>query len=248
MLKLFLFIIFLSFQIFPQSFGFGCFGFVGGYAGYSYQKYEPGSLNEAVRNFNLNTSNGTAEIISDFGTAQGYRIGLNFFRAKFSDFFISVKGYYEVLTENQSYSFVSSNNSISGAIDFNLKSWNFGLDFGIPVTNLLSWKIIDGTIHFNNAQITHKQNLNDNISDIRYTNDNPDLGYSLSTGFIYSIVEDFVSLEGTAGYTFLKIKKMTADDGTEFSLGPNKNKLPETNFINNGGFNAVIQINVGFPL
>jgi hypothetical protein len=247
--KIVLIIIFLfSAPMFPQAFGFGCFGFVGGYAGYSYQKYEPGSLNTAVHNFNSVISSGTVKIISDFGSAQGYRVGINFFRAQFSDVFVSLKGYYESLNENQNFSYTLNNERISSELDFILNSWNVGVDFGIPINNRLNWKIIESTIHFNNARFTNKRDLSLSENDIKYKNDAPEIGYSLSTGFVFSVVENFVSLEGSAGYQFFKIKKMTAEDGSGFYLGPDKNYIPEGDFIKAGGFNAVVQLNVGFPL
>ena len=241
-------VIVFSSKVLPQAFGFGCFGFVGGYAGYSYQKYEPGTLNNAINNFNYAISNGTVKIISDFGTAQGYRVGINFFRAKFSGVFISLKGFYESLDENQSYSYLYNNDRISSELDLKLRSWNVGIDFGIPINNLLSWKIIDGTIHFNGARITDKRDLRSSQNDIEYKNDAPEIGYSLSTGFVLNIIENFVSLEGSAGYQFFKIKKMISNDGGEFNLGSDNTEVLEGDFIKAGGLNAVIQLNVGFPL
>ncbi len=246
--KILLFILILCSPILPQAFGFGCFGFVGGYAGYSYQKYQPGFLNEQIRGFNTAMSDGTSQIIPEFGTAQGYRLGINFFRAKFSGTFFSLKGYYETLSEHNSFTYTVNQSNINSELNFDLKSWNVGFDFGIPITNLLSWKIIDGTIHFNSAKLSYKPNLEDNTRDIKYENNAPEIGYSLSTGFIFSVIENFVSVEGTAGYKFFKIKKMTTADGALFMLRPYNSRVIEPDFIKAGGFSAVIQLNVGFPL
>ena len=244
----FLFFIF-AYQILPQSFGFGCFGFVGGYAGYSYQKYEPGSLNEQIRGFNNAMSDGSYQIIPEFGTAQGYRLGINFMRAKFSDTFVSVKGYYEALSENHAYSYSGTQSVINSELNLSLKSWNIGVDFGIPITDLFSWKIIEGVVHFNSAKLIHKPNLDDNTKEIKYENDAPEIGYSISTGFIFSIVENFLSIEGTAGYKFFKINQMTTEDGSEFLLRPEDSRaIEEADFIKAGGFSAVVQLNLGFPL
>ena len=244
----FLFIIF-TYQILPQSFGFGCFGFVGGYAGYSYQKYEPGYLNEQIKGFNIALSEGAGQIIPEFGTAQGYRLGINFLRAKFSDTFFSVKGYYESLSENQSYSYSGNESLIISELNFSLKSWNVGVDFGIPISDLFSWKIIEGIVHFNSAKLVHKPNLDDNTKEIKYENDAPEIGYSISTGFIFSIVENFLSIEGTAGYKFFKINQMTTEDGSIFLLRTEDGRATEEEyFIKAGGFSAVVQLNLGFPL
>jgi len=252
MLKIFYKIIFILIfnltTVIPQSFGFGCFGFVGGYAGYSYQKYEPGYLNESIQIFNKAMSDGNSQIIPEFGNSQGYRFGINFFRARFSGFFISLKGYYEVLSEDHKYSYSDLGTNIKSELDLNIKNWSVGFDCGIPVTNFLSWKIVDGSLHFNSARLTHKPDLNDNTRDIKYNNDSPELGYSIGTGFVFSIIENFVSLEGTAGYTVMKINKMTTDEGAVFFLRPDNSRIIENEFIKGGGFNAVVQLNVGFPL
>ena len=237
-----------------QSFGFGCFGFVGGYVGYGYQKYEPGSLNEAITFFNDQVSDGSSETIPEFGNAHGYRLGINFFRARFSGAFLSLKGYYEILSENRSFSYTSGSESINSELDLDLKSWNVGIDFGIPITNDLSWKIVEGSLHFNTITCTYKPDLNDNTSDRKYSNDSPELGYSISTGFVFSVIENFVSLEGTAGYKFFKIKQMTNSEGSNFYLRPlgarevENTDLINSDFINGGGFSASVQLNVGFPL
>ncbi len=232
----------------PQSFGFGCFGFVGGYAGYGYQKYQPGSFDESIQAFNNSVSNGTVKIIPDFGNAYGYRLGINFFRAKFSKVFFSLKGYYELLSENHTYSYIKDGSNINSELDFSIKSWNVGFDFGIPITNLISWKIIDGTVHFNSARLSHKPNLQDNTLDIKFNNDSPELGYSIGTGFVFMIIENFASIEGTGGYSFFKINKMTNDDGSEFILISDNTKATNNDFIKAGGFYAVVQLNIGFPL
>lgn len=244
-----LLIIFLIQTTNAQSFGFGCFGFVGGYAGYSYQKYQPGYLNDQIIGFNNAISNGSVKIIPEFGTAQGYRLGINFFRARFSDFFFSLKGYYELTKEKHSYAYDNSGIETRSELNLDLKSWNIGLDFGIPITNNLQWKIIDGSIQFNSSRLSYKPNLDDNTKDIKFNNDSPELGYTVSTGFIITIFENFVSLEGTAGYRFLRIKKMTTEEGEPFLLRPeNSRTIIENDFIKDGGFNAVLQLNIGFPL
>lgn len=241
--------IMMSFQSsFAQSFGFGCFGFVGGYGGYSYQVYQPGYLNDQIKVFNLAYGDGTNQIISDYGTVAGYRLGINFFRANFSGFFVSLKGYYESLSENKSFTFTAANVETKSELDVNLKSWNVGIDFGIPITNFLSWKIVDGTLNFNSARLVHKPNLNDNTQDIKYTSNSPELGYSIATGFLISVIEDFVSIEGSAGYRHINIKTLANGNGSTFLLRPEGARNESEDFIKGGGFSAVLQLNVGFPL
>ena len=233
-----------------QSLGFGCFGFVGGYAGYSYQEYEPGSLNDAITYYNSAISNSSSQTIPEFRNASGYRFGINFFRAKFSGVLLSLKGYYEILSENKSFTYnQNSTTQLNSELDLDLKSWNVGLDFGIPITNLLSWKIVEGDLHFNTSKVTYKPNLNDNSSNTKFSNDSPELGYSISTGLIFTVIENFVCIEGTAGYKFFKIKRMTDGEGNNFQLQPyGSRETEDKDFIKAGGFNASVQLNVGFPL
>ena len=84
--------------MYGQTFGFGCLGFVGGYGGYSYQNYKPGTLNDYIDHFNLLYNDSLSAPLGKFGKADGYRFGLNFFRAKFKGFIITAKGFYQNLT------------------------------------------------------------------------------------------------------------------------------------------------------
>lgn len=238
------FLLLFQFQSNAQSIGFGCFGFVSGFGGYSYQTYQPGTLkyygNELRTPIVLNTD----PYFDEFNKATGFRVGLNFFRAKFSGLFLSTKGYYQVISEKK-------NINISGTYpdveyDLDLKSWGLGVDIGIPVTNFISWKILDGELMFNSARFKRTINEVGNTSVKRYTNDSPEIGYSIGTGFIVYLIEGYVSIEGTAGFTVMKIEKMEDDEGISF-LG-DTDYASERNFIKTGGFNALIQLNVGFPL
>lgn len=238
------FLLLFQFQSNAQSIGFGCFGFVSGFGGYSYQTYQPGTLkyygNELRTPIVLNSD----PYFEEFNKATGFRVGLNFFRAKFSGLFLSTKGYYQVISEKK-------NINISGTYpdveyDLDLKSWGLGVDIGIPVTNFISWKILDGELMFNSARFKRTINEVGNTSVKRYTNDSPEIGYSIGTGFIVYLIEGYVSIEGTAGFTVMKIEKMEDDEGISF-LG-DTDYASERNFIKTGGFNALIQLNVGFPL
>lgn len=237
-------IIFANSQTYAQSFGFGCFGFVSGFGGYSYQNYEPGLLKYYGNE--LRTSSGlfTDPYFEEFNSASGFRVGLNFFRAKFNRFFISTKGYYQVLSEKK-------NINVSGfypdvEYDLDIKTWGFGVDVGIPISSFLSWKIIDSELMFNSARFKRTFNELENTNVIRYNNDSPEFGYSIGTGFIVSVIEGYISLEGTAGYTFMKIGRMDDEEGNRFMSEADLNEGDD--FIKSGGFKALIQLNVGFPL
>jgi hypothetical protein len=73
------------------------------------------------------------------------------------------------------------------------------------------------------------------------------LGYSIGTGFILSLIDQYVTLEGLIAYSVIKIDQVTLDDGTPLTINENSS-VPMNNFIETGGFNAVIQLNIGLPL
>lgn len=229
--------------LFSQSFGFGCLGLVGGYAGYNYQQYQPGLLNDYVDYFNLNAKNK----LDKFGKAEGYRFGINFFRAKFSGFFITAKGFYQQLSESHSGQKIVTNELIYFDNDLKLNSWGLGLDVGVPIFNGLHWKILDGAILINSAKQTQTQNSSVGTLIQKFSNDNTELGYSFGSGFVVEILKNYISIEGIIAFTHLKIDKMKTDENFQFKdliESPDENEP----FIKSGGFNAVLQLNVGFPL
>ncbi len=235
-----------------QSFGFGCLGFVGGYAGYSYQKYNPEGLNEYVGDFNYFNKDSLSIPMNNFGTFKGYRVGLNFFRAHISNFILTAKGFYESLNEKHEAVEKFVNGTRTTDLELNYKNWGVGLDLGITITDLISWKIVDGAVRFNNISLTNTTNFTGGETQmVEYKNAKTSIGYSIGTGFILAIIEDYVSLEGTAGYTMLSIDQVQNSKGEVLALANSTEKkfdAPVNNFIKSGGFNAVVQLNLGFPL
>jgi hypothetical protein len=241
-------VIFYSVDLRAQSFGFGCLGLVGGYAGYSYQIYKPTGLNTYIQTFNLIRKDSLKGAMQNFGKSSGYRVGINFFRADLKGFILTAKGFYQELGEENDASVVSPYGTYNTSFDFNLRSWGFGFDLGTSLTYSLSWKVIDASLLFNSAQFTNTTNYPGALTNVNtYKTDKQVLGYTVGTGFILAIIGHYVSLEGFAGYTYLKIDMVKQDNGSYLTV----NELPSAemkNFIEAGGFNAVIQLNVGFPL
>jgi hypothetical protein len=242
-------VIFYSVNLKAQSFGFGCLGLVGGYAGYSYQIYKPTGLNTYIQTFNLIRKDSIKGAMQNFGKSSGYRVGINFFRADLKGFILTAKGFYQSLGEENDASVVSPYGTYSNTnFDFNLRSWGIGLDLGTSLTHSLSWKVIDASLLFNSAQFTNTTNYPNGQTDINtYKTDKQVLGYTVGTGFILAIIGHYVSLEGFAGYTYLKIDMVKQDNGTYLAVNESSSTEMK-NFIDKGGFNAVIQLNVGFPL
>jgi hypothetical protein len=225
-----------------QTFGFGCLGFVGGYGGYNYQQFNPAGLNEYIRY--KNQLEYTIKPVDEFNYATGYRIGLNFFRATFeSGIIVTAKGFYQYLSKKSKGTTGVGVNEDNYSIDLTFKNWSVGFDVGWEFTSILSWKILDGSLNFNNATLTQITDLPGETIIIRHKSDAGVVGYSIGTGIIVAVIKDYVSLEGLAGYSYIVIDDVIDESGKPF---PGMNY--STKFIESGGFSAVIQLNVGFPL
>ncbi len=240
-------ILFINGSVLAQSFGFGCLGFVGGYGGFSYQQYKATGFNDYITFFNSALSDSITAPIGSFKEAQGYRVGINFFRADLSGLILTTKGFYQSLSEKKHAALESDYGSSS--IDFELKfvNWGLGVDLGTAITSALSWKVIDATVMFNNITFTDTRNFPHSITEV-YTYKNKSktsLGYSIGTGFILQVIPSYVSIEGNVGYTVFSVDQVYMNDTPLLSEGVNKQSKK---FIESGGLNAVLQLNIGFPL
>ncbi|HSD63433.1 MAG TPA: hypothetical protein VLB50_06525 [Ignavibacteriaceae bacterium] len=244
----FLILIFWQSNVPAQTFGFGCLGFVGGYGGYSYQQFQPGSLNDYVENFNTLYNDSLSSPLQKFGKADGYRLGLNFFRAKIKWFIITAKGFYQNLSEEHNVNAYLTGGESNTTLELEIKNWALGIDLGTQITGALSWKVVDAAVLFNNASFTTTQNMPNAVTIVnQYKSESTSIGYTIGTGFILEVIDEYVSLEGVAAYTQFSIDKMKTDEGKYF-VGIQPSSANDKKFIEKGGFNAVVQLNVGLPL
>jgi hypothetical protein len=241
------FLILLSGTINAQTFGFGCLGFVGGFGGYSYQKYQAEGLNSYIAEFNKTNEDSLAAPMGNFGAAAGYRVGINFFRANFTGFILTSKGFYQSLVENKDAQFNSSFGTSNSSYKVRLNTWGVGFDVGTTISGAISWKVIDAALLFNKATFTNTKNMSGSFTDIKEYKSNSKWGYSIGTGFILQLIDEYISIEGLAAYTVFSIDELQLGDGTKLTVSESSSE-PMNNFIDSGGFNAVIQLNVGFPL
>jgi hypothetical protein len=106
-------------------------------------------------------------------------------------------------------------------------------------------------VHFNTVILTNTENSTGEQTKVnKFKTESTTVGYSLGTGFILEIIDEYFSIEGVAGYTFLTIENLFDGEGNPF-LNPSQTSVQDSannNFIDAGGFSAVIQFNVGFPL
>jgi hypothetical protein len=227
-----------------QSFGFGCLGFVGGYGGFSYQQYQPDGFNDFIKNFNDLKGDSLISPMENFGKAQGFRVGLNFFRAKVENFVLTTKGYYQSLTEKHEALEKLETGTRSTTMKMELRNWGIGIDLGISLTKDISWKVVDGALHINTVVLTNTENSTGAQTIVKkFRTESTSLGYSIGTGFILEIIDEYFSIEGVAGYTSLSIDNVQYNDVSLLTEDVTTNK-----FIDAGGFNAVVQFNFGFPL
>jgi hypothetical protein len=243
---IFLILPFSNQLVVAQTFGFGCLGFVGGYGGFTYQQYNPAGLNEYIEYKNGLES--TLKPVDKFSYAIGFRVGLNFFRATFENgIILTAKGFYQYTNKKNKGTVGIGQIDNNYSLDLDARNWSLGFDVGWELTKVINWKIIDGSLNFNNVTLTETTDLPGSPTYIKkYKSDAGVVGYSFGTGVILDIFEDYVSVEGLAAYTYLQIDNIHNNDESPASFSE-KNNL-KNKFIESGGFTAVIQLNVGFPI
>jgi len=166
---------------------------------------------------------------------------------QFFFFLFYAKGYYQSLSRTREASETLIDGNKNYTFELDLKNWAVGIDFGYAITSFLSWKIVDGSINFNNVSLTSTINSPEGTEVSKYKSESGVLGYSVGTGIIISIIKDYISLEGLAGFTRIKIEKLNIEEGDPY-LDDVLSGDENNNFIESGGFTAVIQLNIGFPL
>lgn len=242
-----IFFFFIPIQITAQNIGFGCFGFTGGYAGYSFQKYQPSGLNENIKVFNAEHKDSLTQSLKSFGSANGFRVGINFFRKKYKSFFFTGKGFYQLLIEKDDVTEKFFNGDATTSYEVKFTNWGLGIDLGTPILSFLNWKIIDASLLYNQIKFSNKQNLPGTSPTTKNYRSDFQFGYSVGTGIIIEIYGEYITLEGSALFSRITINEVKTDDGIKLTVNENSSQVMN-NFITDGGFNALVQLNVGIPL
>ncbi|MCF8298253.1 MAG: hypothetical protein K9H48_19385 [Melioribacteraceae bacterium] len=229
-------------NISAQSFGFGCLGLSGVYAGYSINQYHPDGLNQYLNDFYNQIDSEITNL--KFEKREGIRVGANIFRAKFGDFFLSTKGFYQFNSEEKDVSFILLNNSRKDSYKLDTDYWGVGLDFGVPIFKFLDWKIVEGGVTFNSVELTKTLFENgEKISDTVYESDGSKVGYYAATGVVIHLIPDYISIEATAAYHMFSLENIQNSDLLMIPGDAITQKL-----IEKGGFGATVQLNIGVPL
>jgi hypothetical protein len=230
-----------------QQIGFGCLGLVGGFGGYQYQKYKATGLNAYMNDFNSVAKDSLSSGFKHFGTLTGYRLGINFYRQNFQGLVFTIKGFYSSVSEKSSANYNSLGGNKTYSLELKSSNPGVGVDIGLAVTSALHWKVVDAGLTYGDIKLTKSYNtVNGMMPDEEYSVNKTHLGYSVGTGFIFYIIEKYVSLEGTVGINNFSVDYFKNNSDALFSYLSSQN--PVKNAIETGGFSTTIQLNVGFPL
>ncbi|MGE5682336.1 MAG: hypothetical protein ACM34K_15825 [Bacillota bacterium] len=239
-------LVWVSSGSFGQTCGFGCLGLGGVYGGYTVQKYDAKGLNEYIQAYNSSHSATLKEKMKEFGkSATGFRLGANIFRTRNNSLFFSLKGYYQYLREEHTSTEEISGSSFNTTYTLDLNYYGLGLDLGLVLGRNIDFKVIDAQVTFHSADFKPRTNLPDNqFSDIDFRNQKKIIGYTLGSGLIFHVIQNYISLEATAGYTKFAFEKLENDNVQKI-----ENSFDSINdFVKNGGLSATVQLNVGIPL
>lgn len=225
-----------------QSCGFGCLGMSGVYAGYGVQKYDAEQFNQMF--LKLSPFNNLFEDNSQFGEMEGFRFGANIVRAKFDFLFITGKAFYQFMKEDIKLEGEGSSGKYSEDFKLTQNYWGLSIDLGVPVFRFLDLKIAEGGVTMRSVKLTDLRIAPDGTEEeFTYVNKKYDIDYFVGAGLIFHLIENYVSVEGTATYSFNSLTKLYDKNGIEI-LSPQDSK----GFIAKGSLSAIVQLNIGFPL
>ena len=163
-------------------------------------------------------------------------------------FLLQRKGFYQTLNEkHQAVEQLASGISYQRTYEVKLTNWGVGVDLGVPIISILNWKIIDAALTYNRAKFSNTQNFPGAVTIVKNYESDFEFGYSVGTGIIIEILGEYITLEGSAAYSKISIGEMKMSDKTILTINENSTETMKS-FINDGGFNAVIQLNIGIPL
>lgn len=228
-----------------QTCGFGCLGLSGFYGGYTIQNYNPQGLNDFIRAYNASHSSTLTKGMDDFGRAAGLRLGANFFRTRGKLLFFSLKGHYQFLKEEHELHTQLNSRSVTNTYTLNMNNYGLGLDLGLSLFRFFDWKVIDASVLIFSSDFSSRSSLTeDKLNNADFKSEKKIYGYNVGTGFIINIVPDYLSLEGTAGYTKFAVDKMKSENETVTA-----NSFDSiSDFIKDGGISGTLQVNIGIPL
>jgi hypothetical protein len=234
---------------YSQEFGFGCLGFVGGFVGFESSAYKPNDFNNYVSDFNESRKDTLSQSLNSFGDAKGFRFGINFFRHNYNGLLITLKSSFSSLNQKNNAAFLSNNLTFTHSYNIKLQNFSIGVDFGTSISSYLDWKVIDAALILNRTKLTRIRNSPNQDSQIdNYDAEKIAVGYTLGSGFILKLVSDYISLEGSIGFSFFEVGRMKNDSDNSYLTYRESSDIPMEKFIKAGGLSGIIQLNLSFPL
>lgn len=229
-----------------EEVGFGCLGFVGGFAGYEFQQIEAPGLNRYVSHLNQRLIDTTGGTFAPFDMIKGFRFGINFLRQDIAGVRFTLKGFYHTLSQKSEYEHTQRDEVYKNTLQLDRNNFGLGIDLGMTLFSLVSWKIVDAAVVFTNTSLKKTLNgVNYSINE-KYKAVENKIGYSIGSGIIIHIIGDYVTLEGMAAYSKYSVAELKNAAGSSFTDGEGSGEVV-TDFITAGGFNAALQMNIGFP-
>jgi len=190
------------------------------FGGYGIQQYSAKGLNEVL----------PSELgFKDFGTAWGWRVGANILGFRQKDILISLKFYYQSMTETQ--------NVTEQEIKLIHTQFSLGMSFPYIISKSFDIRIFDVYIIWNNAELT---NAVEGFDDRVYESPETNIGFTADGGLIYYPFPPYISLGILGGYSIFSIDEIILEEG-ESSL------TTINDFIDGGGFFAMAVITIGIP-
>ncbi|MCE1190459.1 MAG: hypothetical protein LWX56_15125 [Ignavibacteria bacterium] len=228
--------------------GFGCFGLVGGFAGYEVQYYSPDGLNKFVDAFNTQYHDSLLSPLAGFNALRGYRLGINFFRKDVAGILCTIKAYYSGFSEKNSTKIQHSDGTKSiFTAEVNMYAIGAGIDLGMPINDYINWKVIDASFYYYNFSFHDEiNNVTGIIREDDYVSKEDLFSYALGSGFIISLIKDYISLEGSVSYTNIPVNSIKKQNSSNKPLMPT-DATSYPNLIKGGGINLLIQLNLSIP-
>jgi len=222
------------------------FMFGGLNAGYGFQQFSAEGLNHYISVYNLNRPNLTQKM-DEFGNAKGFWFGLSPFKIAIINWAVGLKFSYSILNETNEAVGTVSGETATREYELKLKTFQVILAFEYYLSENFAFKVADIGITFTSADFYNRLNqTGEQEVEQKLTSVDNTLGVNIAAGLIISIVPEFISIEGTVGYSYFYINEMEFDNGV--LLQEDENSTDEMfNFINSGGIFAFISLNIGIP-
>jgi len=207
------------------------------HGGYGFQQFSAEGFNNSNKAFNEDPSRNFSEKMDEFGTAAGFKFGINLFQFLVDDWIIGMKLSYHILKEqHESTENLAAGGTAITEYELTYYSFHAGLSFAYYISKHLDLKIADLMLTFNSADLEYRFNqTNQPAIEQELSSFNNPIGFNASTGLTFYIIPPYIAIEGTIGYSFFSIDEMRGSGNAI------------TNFIDGGGLYAFAQLNIAIP-